>query len=712
MDRQIRKLTLRDINDILRDTNKFLDDEDLENKRILSVTLMSEEILLTYKDRLGEDAKVVFETKKDPNNLTVKFTIAGEEFNFNDSDSDSPKLLVYNRLANQAYDLPTFQYVNGNNIICFTMAMNNTFIKNLGFAWKYTKRSKTMFLGGVLLQLISTVINIVAALYSAKVITNITTNNLEQLLYVSIIILALNVTEQVAMYIVNRLYNRVAYNTLEDTQKDLAISVLNVETSTMTTKGSGYFIQRMTNDTSTFAAGLNTLMDLMIQIGNFVGTLIAIVIVNRPAFFYELLVLVILYLMQTYTTKKLIQSDRTSRKANEHYYSFITEMVRGFTDVRTLHCEEPIRDELTTRVVDSSNKQYLLTGKRYFFRMITTITSFAGTFVYMLFMILMMSKGHVSPTFAIILYNYHIRLGPNVIVTINSFADFYSRFRLSCERISAVISGIEFPKEKFGTVHKDKIEGHIEFDNVVFSYKVRNNEYYNCERVLKGITFEVKPNQNVAFVGASGCGKSTIFRLLNKLYQPSRGTIKLDGTDINELDKDTLRGSMTFINQSPYIFHASIRDNLRFVKPDLTEEEMIDACKKACIHDDIMKMDNGYDTLLGEGGVDISGGQRQRLAIARGLLNDTRIFAFDEATSALDNETQSKVLEAVEKLGDEHTVLIIAHRLSTVINADVIFFVKDGKIHASGTHEELLETCEAYNSLYNSESKTNDIAPE
>lgn len=703
MNKEIKKLTPANIQDIIESIKTFLGDEELEDKRVLSVSLMSEEILLIYKDKAGEDADVLFETKKVSNNLVVRFTIAGDEYNIN--NSDSPEFLVYNKLANQAFDLPVYEYDNGNNIICFTLALNNTFIKDLGFAWKYTRVSSVKFFGGVFLQIASTVINIVAALYSAKVITHMTTNNLEQLLYVSLVILGLNIIEQVTMFIVNRLYNLVAYKTLADTQKDLASAVLNVQTSTMTTKGSGYFIQRMTNDTTTFAAGLNTLMDLMIQIGNFVGTLIAILIVNRQAFLYELIVLVILYLIQTHSTKKMIQADRISRKANEHYSSFITEMVRGFTDIRTLHCEEPIRNELTSRVVDSSNKAYILTGKRFFYRMVTALASFTGTFIYMIFMIFLLGKSIITPTLAIILYNYHVRLGPNVIITIDNFADFYSRFRLSCERISAVISGIEFPKEKFGTVHKDRIEGHIEFDNVIFSYKVRNNEYYNCERILKGITLEIKPNQTVAFVGSSGCGKSTIFKLLNKLYLPSRGTIKIDGIDINDLDKDTLRGAMTFINQSPYVFHATIRENLRFVKPDLTDEEMIDACKKACIHEDIQKMDNGYDTILGEGGVDISGGQRQRLAIARGLLNNTSIFAFDEATSALDNETQAKVLEAVEKLGDEHTVLIIAHRLSTVINSDIIFFVKDGKIHASGSHEELLNTCEAYRSLYNSESK-------
>ena len=706
MKNDLEILNPENISNTLNEIKKYLEAEELENKRVLSVSLMSEELLLYYLGKLGEKAYFRYTKRKKNNALIITFFFPGDEDNID--DADPKEVFVYKQLAEQAYDLPEFRYENRNNIITFTLSLNNTFIKDIQFAWDYTKAKKAQFFGGVVLQIGATVLNIVAALFSARVISHMTNSLYTQLFLVSIVILILNILEQILMFLVNRLYDKVAYSTLENVQKDLALSVLNVQASTMTSKGSGYFIQRMTNDTQTFSAGLNTVMDLLIQIGNFIGTLVAIFIVSHQAFFYELIVLVLLYFIQTFATKRMIKADRLSRKANEYYYGFITELVHGFTDIRTLHCEEPIRDELTKRVVDSSTKAYNLSGKRFFFKMITALTSFSGTFIYMLFIIFLMQGDYVTPTLAIILYNYHLRLGPNVIVTIDRFSDFYSKFRLSCERICAVISGIEFPKERFGTVHRDNIEGDIEFDNVIFSYKVRDNEYYNCERVLKGVNLKIKPRQTVAFVGASGCGKSTIFRLLNKLYIPSKGTVRLDGIDINELDKDTLRGAMTFINQSPYIFHATIRENLRFIKPDLTDEEMIEACKEACIHDDIMKMENGYDTLLGEGGIDISGGQRQRLAIARGLINNTSIFALDEATSALDNETQARVLEAVDRIGKDHTVLIIAHRLSTVINADIIFYVKDGIIHASGTHEELLTNCEAYRNLYNSETTSNN----
>lgn len=314
------------------------------------------------------------------------------------------------------------------------------------------------------------------------------------------------------------------------------------------------------------------------------------------------------------------------------------------------------------------------------------------------------ATGFLSPPLAVVLFNYHTKLGPNVITTIDRFTDFYTKFKLSCERINALIYGRQFPKENFGTVVKEKIEGKVEFKDVTFSYRKRQNEFMPNALVLEKLSFTVQPKQTVAFVGASGCGKSTIFRLLDKLYIPNSGQIYIDDIDINDMSKDTLRSAICIINQSPYVFHDSIRQNLRYVRPDLTEEEMIRVCKAACIHDDIMKMDEGYDTVIGEGGMDISGGQKQRLAIARGLLCNASIFVLDEATSALDNTTQSKVLEAISNLGDDHTVLMIAHRLSTIIDSDMIFYIGDGHVVASGTHQDLLKKCPEYRELYFAES--------
>ena len=193
--------------------------------------------------------------------------------------------------------------------------------------------------------------------------------------------------------------------------------------------------------------------------------------------------------------------------------------------------------------------------------------------------------------------------------------------------------------------------------------------------------------------------------MLDKLYTVDQGEILIDGININKLDKSSIRDNISIINQSPYIFNFSIKENLSLVKKDATMEEIIEVCKIAKLHDYIMTLSNGYDTLVGESGVMLSGGQKQRLAIARALLKKTEIILFDEATSALDNETQKEIQEAINSMKGEYTILIIAHRLSTVIGSDRIFVIDDGEKVAEGSHKELMATNELYKKLYKTELK-------
>lgn len=187
------------------------------------------------------------------------------------------------------------------------------------------------------------------------------------------------------------------------------------------------------------------------------------------------------------------------------------------------------------------------------------------------------------------------------------------------------------------------------------------------------------------------------------MYDVQDGEILIEDTNIKELDEDSIRGNITIISQNPYIFNLSIRDNLKLVKEDITDEEMYEACKLACLDKFIESLPNKYDTIVGEAGVVLSGGQKQRLAIARALIQKTKIILFDEATSALDNETQSEIQNAISNLKDEYTILIIAHRLSTIVNCDRIMVLENGKIVEQGSHQELLEKSNTYKMLYRTE---------
>ena len=213
------------------------------------------------------------------------------------------------------------------------------------------------------------------------------------------------------------------------------------------------------------------------------------------------------------------------------------------------------------------------------------------------------------------------------------------------------------------------IKGEIEFKNLSFRYPGTEHD------ILSNISFKVKAGENVAFVGRSGSGKSTIVSLIPKLYECDSGEVLLDGVDIKTLDKESLRKSISLVNQFPYIFNLSIRENLLLAKKDASEQELENALKSASLYDFVMGLNNKLDTVVGENGVKLSGGQKQRLAIARALLKDSKVIIFDESTSSLDNFAQEDVKNAIANLSGGRTIITVAHRLSTIKNAERIFFI-------------------------------------
>ena len=406
--------------------------------------------------------------------------------------------------------------------------------------------------------------------------------------------------------------------------------------------------------------------------------------------------LITLMTLEKIRTTKKNADDRIQRKAQEKVSGFIGELVRGARDIKMLNSEKDFLNELDTIIDDANNKKYIMSKRNWNYRLLGSASISLFDFILIIIIVCLLKNNIIEATIALVLYNYANRLeysswiGGNLLEMIKDF-------NLSSERVFAILENTEFKKEEFGSKHLNQIKGDFEFKNVFFSY--------GKNKVLKDLSFKIKANETVAFVGKSGAGKTTIFNLLCKMYEPQKGTISIDGMDINELDKDSIRGNITIISQNPYIFNLSIKDNLRLVKANLTDKEMKEACKAACLDEFINTLPDKYNTIVGEGGIALSGGQKQRLAIARALVQKTKIILFDEATSALDNETQYEIQKAIESLRKDYTILIIAHRLSTIINSDRILVLDDGKIVGEGSHNKLLKKCPTYKHLYETEIK-------
>ena len=436
-------------------------------------------------------------------------------------------------------------------------------------------------------------------------------------------------------------------------------------------------------------------MVIIIKFLSAIGSFVAILIIDYHMFLYYFVASLILTILNYVKNEKVGEKDKEFRKESDKVAGLTGELVRGARDIKMLYAKESFMKNLDEKIVIQNEKNFEMRNIDMNYNLFIGYIKMILEFVAVLLLVLLIRNNILTVAIAIALYNYRNSVLTNFMDIVSELLEECKNFNISSDRVFSIVNNKEFKKEKFGTDEIGNIDGNFEFKNVKFGY--------NENLVLKGLNLKIDSGKTYGIVGKSGSGKTTIFNLLNKLYTINSGNIFIDGKNINNLNEKSIRGNITIISQNPYIFNMSIKDNLKLVKQDVTDDEITEACKLACLDDYIEELPDKYNTVVGEGGVNLSGGQRQRLAIARALVQNTRIILFDEATSALDNETQTKIQKAIDNLKGDYTIIIIAHRLSTIVNCDKIFILEDGKISDSGTHKELFNTNEYYQQLCKTE---------
>ncbi len=570
------------------------------------------------------------------------------------------------------------------------------FFVNLKKAWKYEKQNKMDIILFCIFQILMLVIRILVPLISAKKIIYLTSNTFERLLYISIVLFAVESSYNVFRYFSDKHLHILYTESHKRIAIDLGKSVLRLDNDCLDKNASGKFVQRLTNDASKIADIFAGIILYLSEIVREIGIYIALISVSIEIFLSVAIVLILKTILERVRTTKNNELDKEWRKENDKISTFSSEMVRGARDVKMLNSEKGFISRLKKdmNVVNEIRYQRLKKNRTYiFFRgMLSDLEDLILIFL----IVYLITNNRLDITFAIVAYNYYNSTG-GFATNIGYLLEKIKDFNLSADRTFELFDDNKYSKEKFGNKHLDKVKGNFEFKNVSFNY--------GTHEVLKNISFKVKERETVAFVGKSGSGKTTIFNLLCKMYDVKDGSIFIDGFDINSLDRSSIRGNITVISQSPYIFNLSIFDNFKLIKNNVTLNEVKKACEIACLSDYIESLPDKYNSIIGEGGVNLSGGEKQRFAIARALIQKTQIILFDEATSALDNETQDRITTAINNMKNDYTILIIAHRLSTVKNADRILYLEDGVIKAEGSHIELLKKCEGYKKLYEKELK-------
>ena len=459
---------------------------------------------------------------------------------------------------------------------------------------------------------------------------------------------------------------------------------------------SGEIINRITNDADTLSFAFGRILNV---ISSLVASLIVIVYVfiNSWIVGLEILFFVsILFLILKKYNPLLRKIHEERKKEQDKFTSLATESIRGVREIKTLGIKNNLINDIIDIIKDIFNKSKEEIDIQKSFNIKTRfLKSTLEVGVFATCVILLYYKS-ISLTFFVAM-TYYVYRYTWLIENINDLTQTYQKVIVSISRVNDILENRIYDDEKFGIKELNKVNGIIQFKDVTFAYP-------DEEKLLDNFNLSIFPNKKVAIVGSSGSGKSTLFNLLTRIFDPLEGEITIDGVNIQDLTEESLRKHISIIRQEPFVFNRSIKNNFKIINNKITISEIRKYTKMAYLDDYIMSLPKKYDTVLGEGGVNLSGGQKQRLSIARTLSKGSEIILFDEATSALDNTSQEYIKKTIDNLVKNHTVVIVAHRLSTIMDADIIHVVSNGKIVASGRHNELLNCSNIYRELYETES--------
>lgn len=459
---------------------------------------------------------------------------------------------------------------------------------------------------------------------------------------------------------------------------------------------SGEMINRITNDADTLSFAFGRILNV---ISSLVASLIVIVYVfiNSWIVGLEILFFVsILFLILKKYNPLLRKIHEERKKEQDKFTSLATESIRGVREIKTLGIKNNLINDIIDIIKDIFNKSKEEIDIQKSFNIKTRfLKSTLEVGVFATCVILLYCKS-ISLTFFVAM-TYYVYRYTWLIENINDLTQTYQKVIVSISRVNDILENRIYDDEKFGIKELNKVNGIIQFKDVTFAYP-------DEEKLLDNFNLSIFPNKKVAIVGSSGSGKSTLFNLLTRIFDPLEGEITIDGVNIQDLTEESLRKHISIIRQEPFVFNRSIKNNFKIINNKITISEIRKYTKMAYLDDYIMSLPKKYDTVLGEGGVNLSGGQKQRLSIARTLSKGSEIILFDEATSALDNTSQEYIKKTIDNLVKNHTVVIVAHRLSTIMDADIIHVVSNGKIVASGRHNELLNCSNIYRELYETES--------
>lgn len=575
--------------------------------------------------------------------------------------------------------------------LCYNFYMNN--IKGSLKFFKNT-RSKLILLS--FMYLLLGIISFISPIMMANLLAGLIYTDFYIVFWYAIYVCLIFVFQEIILYLTERLWNiRIRPRILYNIRHYIIKNIFSLKMSVIDSYGDNAIEEKIDKEPNEIARIVNSTQRNVINVITKIGIVIYIILTDWRIALIYIIGMFIVAKIDTKKQKVVSLRDMKLNNSSTTTSNFISEVVEGMNDIKTLNIEDKIGSHLSNKlnVVANNFSDRDLLESRY--SKLEKIVLYITTSLVMIVGLLYLDSGNFNVVNLLIMYLYQndvFSLMGEISILRGSVKD----YNVIMNRILTLDNEKKYEKEKFGNVEIKKLNGNIEFKNVIFGYKKENV-------ILNNMSFDIKEGESVALVGNEG--KSTIFNLLIRKYDALSGCIYIDGIPIEELSENTLKRNISVVSQNSYIFNMSIKDNLLIVKPDATKKQLDDVCKKVKIYDYIMSLPDKYNTLVGMEGVNLSGGQRQKLAIARALLQGSKILLFDEATSLIDNNSQAEIQESINEITRDLTVLVISNRLSATSNCDKIMVVDKGRVIAVGDHKNLITNCKFYKNIYKDVNK-------
>ena len=534
-------------------------------------------------------------------------------------------------------------------------------------------------------------ISLLSPIYEGKMLGYFENFDKTQILKTALFLVVLRIIIEIITNLWSRIVLKLNGKVNFDLKSDMLKSLTNFEVKNFDNTNSGLFISRLNKDTTELSELFDYVTDDLSGIILNVSFIIYVFFLNVYLGLYLIFNIISVYIL---TSKKLFYYKRAKKdykEKDETVVGLYTDVIRGIREIKNLNLKSVVMQDVNKKQTETIKAEIKSTHTRRTWDRWIKAFQHILDFIFILISVYFITNKFLEISSFLIIFLYKNKV-LDLINYISEIREKLADGKVSAQRVFDIISYNSFSKETYGNLNIKNIKGSIEFKNVKFKY--------NSNNLFNKLNFKINCNQMVAIVGKSGEGKSTILKLINKSYSTNDGEILIDNYNINTLSEETIKNNISIVSQSPYIFNLSIKENIKLANPQATDKEIEEVCKEAQLHDVIIEMQDGYDTIVGENGVILSGGQKQRLAIARALIKKSKIILFDEATSSLDNNNQEKIKNIIKSLSKDHTVIIVAHRLSTIIDSDCIFVLDNHGIIDSGTHNELIKKCLEYKNLY------------